>query len=146
MRFLISLSLLLLSGYALAQESSDETDVWAAVESQWNAEESGDKKWTDRLLHEDFMGWGKNSPAPRSKSSTKMWDRFADEQGENVAHELYPLSIVIHGDTAIAHYLYTNAFENKEGEVEMNNGRYTDVLILTDEGWKFFAWHGGDDE
>jgi len=28
----------------------------------------------------------------------------------------------------------------------MNNGRYSDVLVRTDDGWKFLTSHGGDDE
>lgn len=132
---------------AQAQDAADESaDVWEAVEAQWDAEEKGDKRWIERLLTEDFAGWGKNSPAPRSKASTQMWDRFTDQQGEMVAHELYPLSIIVRDDTAIAHYLYTSAYEDTDGEVEISNGRYTDILVRTDDGWKFIAWHGGDDE
>ena len=79
-------------------------------------------------------------------ASTKMWNRFTESQGKVVAHELYPLAIVIHDDIAIAHYLYTSAYTNKDGEVEMNNGRYTDVLVRADDGWKFLFWHGGSDD
>jgi len=28
----------------------------------------------------------------------------------------------------------------------MSNGRYTDILVRKEDGWKFIAWHGGDDE
>ena len=129
------------------QEPSDHAaDVWSTVEATWDAEEKGDKRWIDRMLSEDFTGWSKNSPAPRDKSSTAMWDRFNDEQGKTVAHELYPLSIVVHGDVAVVHYLYTNAMEDNEGKVEVSNGRYTEVLVLGLDGWKFITWHGGDDE
>ncbi len=132
---------------ALAEESADDSaDVWSVIEEEWNANEKGDKKWPDRLLTDDFAGWGKGSPAPRDKASTKMWDRFEDRTGKMVAHELYPLSIVVHDDVAVAHYLYSSAFESKKGDIEMSNGRYTDVLIRTEDGWKFLAWHGGDDE
>ena len=121
---------------SLAQEVNDDSaDVWAAVEGQWAAEEKGDKRWIERLLTDDFAGWSKNSPAPRSKTSTQMWDRFSDEQGKMVAHELYPLSIVVHDDMAVAHYLYTSASEDKDGEVETSNGRYSDILVRTDDGW-----------
>ena len=61
------------------------------------------------------------------------------------AHELYPLAIIVNGDLAVAHYLYTSAWEPKDGETEINNGRYTDVLVRTEEGWRFIAWHGGND-
>jgi ketosteroid isomerase-like protein len=147
LKLVVPAILLMFSGWTFAQDSQDDqADVWATIERQWDAEEKGDKKWIDRLLSDDFSGWGKNSPAPRSKSSTKMWDRFSDEQGQVVAHELYPLAIVVHGDVAIAHYLYTSAFKDKDDAVEVDNGRYTDILIRTEDGWKFIAWHGGDDE
>jgi hypothetical protein len=134
-------------GSAAAQDTlDDQADVWATVEEQWASDEKGEKKWIDRLLADDFSGWGNNSPAPRNKSSTRMWDRFNDEQGNTVMHELYPLAIVVHDDVAVAHYLYSSAYEDKEGKVKMNEGRYSDVLIRTDDGWKFIAWHGGDDE
>ncbi len=131
---------------ALAQESADDhADVWSVIEAEWNADEEGDTTWPDRLLSDDFAGWGNDSPAPRSKSSIKMWDRFNEQVGKMVAHELYPLSIIVHDDVAVAHYLYSTVYESKDGDIETNNGRYTDVLIRTDDGWKFLAWHGGDD-
>lgn len=137
---------LMVSGTAIGQDSrDDQADVWATVEGQWEAEEKGNKEWMTELLHEDFSGWGKSSPAPRSKSSTIMWDRFADDQGKMLEHELYPLAIVVDGDVAIAHYLYTSADEDKDDDVEVSNGRYTDILVRTEDGWKFIAWHGGDD-
>ncbi len=132
---------------AIAQDPpSDGANVWVIIEEQWDAEEQGDKRWPERLLTDDFSGWDKSSPAPRSKSSTIYWNRFSERQGETVAHELYPLSILVRGDTAIAHYLYTTAFQNKDGEIEVTNGRFTDILVRTDEGWRFLSWHGGADE
>ena len=139
--------LLMACSLAFAQEAAnDQADVWLVIEDQWNADEKGDKKWPDRLITDDFSGWEKDSPAPRSKTSTKMWDRFGDELGKMVAHELYPLSIVVHGDVAIAHYLYSSAYQPKDGDIEMTNGRFSDVLVRTESGWKFLAWHGGDDD
>ena len=144
---------LLAAGNAMAQATpvdtvDDQADVWALIEAQWNAEEKGDKKWMDRLLTDDFSGWGKESPAPRGKASTKMWDRFNEEVSQMVAHELYPLSIVVHDDIAIAHYLFTSAnkSKSKDGKIETGNGRYSDILVRTDEGWKFIAWSGGSDD
>jgi len=145
-QFMVIASALLWFGNATAQDQLDDsTNVWIAVEAQWDAEENGNESWIDEMLVDKFFGWTKGTPAPRSKSSTRMWDRFNDEQGEMVAHELYPLEIVVDGDTAIAHYLYSSAFQSKDGEVETNHGRYSDILIRTDDGWRFIGWHGGDD-
>jgi len=137
----------LLVSATLAQDTTDdEADVLLTIEREWEAAQKGDQDKVDDMLTEDFMGWGKTSPAPRTKSSNSQWRRFADQMGEVVRYELYPMSITVHGDVAVAHYLYSTAFENKDGEIEMSNGRYTDVLVRTDDGWKFLAWHGGDDD
>lgn len=135
------------SGTAIAQDTQDDAaDVWATIEGQWDAAEKRDDDALDDYLADKFMGWGKNSPAPRSKRSTRMWDEFNDTQGRTLKHELFPLSIVVHGDVAVAHYLYTVAVEDADDKVEVNNGRYSDVLVRSDDGWKFLAWHGGDDD
>jgi ketosteroid isomerase-like protein len=131
---------------AYAQGSAnDQADVWTVIEGQWDAQENGDKDWVDTLLTDDFTGWRKESPAPRSRSSLKLWNRVSEMGGKMVAHELYPQSIVVHGDVAVAHYLYRSAFQSKDGSVDSGNGRYTDILVRTEDGWKFLAWHGGGD-
>ncbi|NCF15083.1 MAG: DUF4440 domain-containing protein [Gammaproteobacteria bacterium] len=136
----------LLFSAALAQDTSDdEADVLLAIEREWEAARKGDHDEVDDMLADDFVGWGKSSPAPRSKRSNSQWRRFGEQMGRVVRYELYPLSISVHGDVAVAHYLYSTAFKKKGGEIEMSNGRYTDVLIRTGDGWKFIAWHGGDD-
>jgi ketosteroid isomerase-like protein len=131
---------------AQAQGSADDqAAVWAVVEEIWAAEQRGDVDWVDEMLSADFMGWPANSPAPRSRASTRMWARFDSDQSKGLAHELYPLSIVVHGDMAIVHYLYTTVVQTKDRETVRTNGRYTDVLVRDDGDWKFISWHGGDD-
>jgi len=152
LRLVLTSAILFGVGTALAQttdpQADDQADVWATVEQQWNAEEKGDNKWMDRMLTDDFSGWGKESPAPRGKVSTKMWNRFNEQVSDLLAHELYPLSIVVHEDVAIAHYMFTSATKdkNKNGKIETTNGRYTDILVRSDDGWKFIAWAGGGDD
>ena len=116
------------------------------MEAIWTAEESGDADWVEDMLSADFMGWPNNSPAPRSKSSVRMWNRFDQDQTSGITHELYPLSIVVHGDMAIVHYLYTNAIRTRDKKTNVSSGRYTDVLVRDGETWKFISWHGGSDD
>ena len=137
--------LLLTPAAGMAQESGDDdAAVWTTVEAIWNAEGRGDNDAADELVSEDFMGWPKSAPAPRNKSSTSMWREFNNDQEKGLTHELYPLSIVVHGDMAIAHYLYSNAVQTRDKKTEVSSGRYTDVLIRDADGWKFISWHGGD--
>ena len=134
---------LLLFSTGLAQDiRDDEADVLLNIERQWEAAQKGDQDKVDEMLTSDFMGWGKDSPAPRSKTSTSKWSRFAEQMGRVVRYEIYPLSITISGDVAVAHYLSSTAYKPKNGDIEMSNGRYSDVLMRTEEGWKFLAWHG----
>lgn len=151
LRLVISGIFLLGSATVFAQldeQVSDQADVWAQIEQQWNSVEKNDSKWIDSMLTEDFSGWGRGSPAPRNKASTKMWTRFNNEISQMVAHELYPLSIVVHDNVAVAHYLYSSATKQKtkDGKIETTNGRYTDILVRTADGWKFIAWSGGSDD
>ena len=143
---LILVGSLLFSAAGAQNSSDDEANVLLVIEREWEAARKGDQDKVDDMLTNDFMGWGKSSPAPRSKTSTSNWSRFSTEMGRVVRYELYPLSITIHEDVAIAHYLYSSAFKDKQGKIEISNGRYTDVLIRTEDGWKFIAWHGGDDD
>jgi len=142
--------ILLASGNAVAQGDAnyeavdDQAAVWSAVEAIWTAQESDDDDWVEDMLSADFMGWPNTSPAPRSKSSVRMWNRFDQEQTKGITHELYPLSIVVHGDVAIVHYLYTNAVQTKDKNTDVSSGRYTDVLVRDDGAWKFISWHGGE--
>ena len=142
---LILLGALLVSATMAQDTTDDEAAVLLAIEREWEAAQKGDQDDIDDMLTQDFMGWGKSSPAPRSKNSNSQWRRFSEQMGRVVRYELYPLSITVHGDVAVAHYLYSTAFKSEDGEIEMSNGRYTDVLVRTGDGWKFVAWHGGDD-
>jgi len=147
LKLAVAIIFLSLSGVATAQNSADdEADVILLIEEQWEAQQDGDDNWSDDMLVDSFSSWPTQAPAPRSKSSTQLWNRFADSQGRMIEHELYFQNIVVHGDVAVAHYFYTSAYENNDQEVKVTNGRYTDVLVRTEGGWKFLAWHGGDDD
>lgn len=143
---LILIGSTLISTASAQDATDDEADVLLTIEREWEASRKNDQDKIDDMLTVDFMGWGKTSPAPRSKTSTSNWSRFSAEMGRIVRYEIYPLSVTVHDDVAIAHYLYSMAFKDKKGEIEMSNGRYTDVLVRTEDGWKFLAWHGGDDD
>lgn len=142
------LSLFLLTPTALlyAQDTPDDAAVWAVIELQWESTQRGDKDWMEELLSESFVGWANDSPAPQTKESITMWQRFQSKQFNGEMHELFPLSIVVQGDTAVAHYLYTNAGKDAEGKSVISSGRYTDVLVREEGAWKFIAWHGGGDD
>ncbi len=125
--------------------SAEQLEVWTVIQAQWQAAMEKDATWPDRFLHDRFLGWSNENPAPRSKASTRRWTRYGDENSTTLMQELHPLGIVVHGNTAVAHYLYSTATEDREGERETTHGRYTDILVRDGGTWQFIAWHGGDD-
>jgi ketosteroid isomerase-like protein len=142
--FVLALLVMLPGTTALAQDIvDDEADVLLTIERAWEAIRKGDHDAVAEMLADNFMGWSENSPAPRSKNSTVRWMRLSEEMGKVLRYELYPLSITVNDDVAVAHYLYSLAFEGKDDGIEMSEGRYTDVLIRNGDGWQFLAWHGG---
>ena len=146
-KILLGLFAVLAFGASFAQDiRDDEADVLLTIEREWEASRKNDHDKVAGMLADKFMAWEKDSPAPRTRQSTTRWNRVGDEMGRVLRYELYPLSITVHGDVAVAHYLYSVAFRPKDGAVEMSNGRYTDVLVRVEDGWQFLAWHGGDDD
>lgn len=133
-----------MAGYT-QDAANDQAAVWAAVEAIWNAEAREDNNDIDALLTDDFVGWTGDAPAPRNKSSSRMWREFDQDQTKTLQYELYPMLIVVHGNTAVAHYLYTSATEGSDKDVAQINGRFTDVLVRDNGIWMFLTWHGGAD-
>jgi hypothetical protein len=150
MRHLLSIIVILsATGAAIApvfgQTWSDEQiEVWNVIEAQWKASMEKDATWTAKYLHEKFLAWSDESPMPRDKSSYHKWGRYGMENSTTLLQELYPVGIVVHGNTAVAHYFYSEASENRKDERKTVHGRYTDILVKENGTWRFLAWHGGD--
>jgi len=125
--------------------AKEQLEVWSVVQAQWEATKAKDSEWTERFLHDDFVGWANDIPAPRTRSSVANWDRLDMEDSTTLLQELTPLAIVIHGNTAVAHYVYSQTTEDNDGKRKTAHGRYTDTLVKDGENWFFLAWHGGDD-
>ncbi|MEM7431837.1 MAG: nuclear transport factor 2 family protein [Pseudomonadota bacterium] len=137
---------LALSNVTYAQDAlDDESNLLTIINDQWAAEQDGDDDAIRDMLHRDFYGWTSRSPVPQDRRSTLKWSDVQREIGRVVSFEIFPLNIIVSGDTAVVHYYYTTAFKNKDGKTEVTNGRYTDVLVRSDESWKFLAWSGGSD-
>ena len=96
--------------------NKQQTEVWNIVLASYEDIEKRDINWTDKWVTEDAMVWGSSTPMPRSRSAVKRWEKFNFEDGtvNNVA-EYSPTAIVVHGDTAVAHYYYSNGSTSKKG-------------------------------
>ena len=123
-----------------------QTEVWNTVLSSYKDIEKRDNNWTDKWVTEDAMVWGSSTPMPRDRSSVKRWEKFsfADGSINNVA-EYSPAAIVVHGNTAVAHYYYSNGTTSKKGKQSVTHGRCSDVLVKGSKSWKFVAWNCSDE-
>ena len=124
--------------------SDEQIEVWKVIEAQWKASMEKDATWPDKYLHEKLLAWSDENPMPRDKSSMGKWVRYGMENSTALLQELYPVGIVVHGNTAVAHYFYSQASENRKGERETVHGHYTDILVKENGTWQFLAWSGGD--
>jgi ketosteroid isomerase-like protein len=123
--------------------SAQQQEVWSVVQAQWQASMAKDAGWVERFLHADFRGWTAGEPAPRNRESTGRWTRYSMEGGSTVVQELVPMAIVVHGNTAVVHYHYSQAQIDREGKHRTVHGRYTDTLVKDNNQWRFLAWNGG---
>lgn len=129
---------------ALAQSWTDEQrEVWSVIEAQWKAEMAKDTTWA-RELHPKFSGWSSDAPSPDGPKDAEEWSRFHQASGTTLVQKLHPLRIIVHGNTAVAHYYYSEGREDSKKERKVVHGRYTDVLVKEDGKWRFIAWHGGE--
>jgi hypothetical protein len=123
--------------------SDKQLEVWNVIEAQWKASMEKDATWPEKYLHEKLLAWSDERPMPRNKSSMDKWTRYGIENSTTLLQELYPVGIIVHGNTAVAHYFYTEAAEDRKGERKTTHGRYTDVLVKENGTWHFLAWSGG---
>ncbi|PKG80785.1 hypothetical protein CXF85_22005 [Colwellia sp. 75C3] len=123
-----------------------QTEVWDVVVASYKDIEKRDNNWTDKWVTKDAMVWGSSTPMPRNRSSVKRWEKFQFQDGSvnNVA-EYSPAAIVVHGNTAVAHYYYSNGSTSKEGKQRVTHGRCSDILVRVNKSWKFVAWHCSDE-
>ena len=141
---------------AAAQSKADEAAVWAVIDKEWGR--SGccgredlmtNLRYLD-LVTDDAIVWFWGTPAPMTKPSMRTSDAALETPDKpwvatRVAYELYPQGIVIHGNTAVAHYRCKVATVDKSNKLENSECRFTDVLVRDrpGAGWKLLSWVGG---
>ena len=146
-RAVLATSLGMLMFWAAAADaqtwSKEQSAVWQVVLDSYKDIDKRDANWADKWVFADAMVWGPDYPMPRTRDSVKRWDAYNFPAGKTHVAEYSPVAIVVHGSTAVAHYYYSNATEDR-GKHETAHGRCTDVLAKDGKSWKFIAWHCGD--
>jgi len=135
-----------LAGPASAQTwTPEQKEVWAFEEQQWQMAKDKDSSWIEKMVHPSVKYWDNDQPAPQDKASLARWNRYSSAANTVLEQELYPVSMTITGNVAVAQYYYQTARENYKKERETVRGHYTDILLKENGKWWFIAWAGGDD-
>lgn len=125
--------------------SAEQQEVWKFEEQQWKMAKDKDLSWIDTMVHANLSYWDTDQPMPQDKASLSRWNRYSSTNTTVLEQEIFPVSLKITGNLAVAQYRYMVARENYKKERETVTGRYTDVLIKDNGRWMFIAWSGGDD-
>jgi hypothetical protein len=140
---------LCLAGYtstATAQTwNPEQQEIWRLEEQQWKMDAAKDLTWIETLVHPNISIWNVDFPAPQNKASLSRWVKHDSQMRTVLEQELFPISVTITGNVAVAHYRYRVASENHKKERETVTGHYSDVLIKENGRWLYIAWAGGDD-
>ncbi len=149
LRLPLALACLALVGFGPAVSaqtwSKEQQEIWKLEEQQWKLSAAKDSSWIETMVHPNLNYWNNNWPAPQTKASLLLWDRYNNSSSTVLQQELFPISIAITGNFAVVQYRYAIARENYKKDQEMVTGRYTDVLVKEGGRWLFIAWAGGDD-
>ena len=138
-------SLFLIPGAVQGQTwTPEQHEVWEFVVETWEADTSEDITWVDRMVHPNFRGWDAGLPMPRDRDTQRQWSRYGDESGTTLIYSVFPASIVVQENTAVALYYGSIVNEDLEGKRETTHFKEVDVLIREDGEWKFLSWMGAD--
>ncbi len=124
--------------------SAEQREVWNVIVESWDAIVAKDVAWSDKWVHPNAIGWGDENPTPRTRATIKNWDRFGFEGSTTLVHEENLLAMVVQGNTALAHYYYSQGVEETEGKRRTIHGRCSDVLIREGGRWQFIGWRCGE--
>jgi hypothetical protein len=140
------LGLALYASTASAQTwSPEQQEIWRLEEQQWKMDAAKDLTWIETMVHPNISIWNVEFPAPQNKDSLARWGKYGSETSTVLEQEVFPISVTITGNVAVAQYRYRVASENYKKEREIRTGHYTDVFIKEGGRWLFIAWAGGDD-
>ena len=140
MRAVIVFFILSVGGWGQAQSwDQEQKALWRIVEQSWvdDANETG--KWPSAYVHEKVVAWDASFPVPRGKDSLEKWNRFDDATSQILEYEIFPLAIVVEGETGVVHYSAVTVTKDAEEKTEREVIGVMETLIRSDGTWKFIS-------
>jgi len=139
----ICLALFLFGGVFAQQWSDAEKEVWKNVETYWDLAAKGDTEGFLSYFHGDFSGWINTAELPHDRATREKFIRFYNPKTKTLLYNIEPLTIKIHGNVAIVHYIYMEVSKYQDEKEQSEQGRWTDILMKQDGKWVMIGDHGG---
>lgn len=128
----------------VAQEwSAEQKEVWSGEVAYWKAVADRDLASVLAYTHDSYRGWYFGSALPGSKEGVKAEWSHSFPATKVFYHEVKPVAILVHGNTAVVHYILSYHVTNEKGEHETGESRWTDALIKEGGKWMLLGDHGG---
>ena len=124
--------------------NEEQTEVWNIVSQSWEDDVARNGEWPAAYIHEDVVAWDADWPLPRKGDSVARWARFSDQSNTTLMYELFPVAIVVVGDTAVVLYSVVQVSENYEKKRERSSDGLVETLVRDGDTWKFLSLTGFD--
>jgi ketosteroid isomerase-like protein len=123
--------------------SAEQKEAWAFEVAYWKASAAGDAATALSYMHDSYRGWNYADAVPGTKETSKAGLTHFATTTKTFFYNPTPLAILVHGDTAVVHYVIASHGTNEKGEHESTEDRWTDTLVKEGGKWMLFGDHGG---
>ncbi len=120
--------------------NEDQLSVWGSLEEHWDHLINGRVDEFIKYIHNDFLGFGHESPINIDRPWLNKWVGFWTKSTKIIICELRPIDIRLHGDIAIVQYFIFTIEKNSEGGKRVIR-RYTMTWQRQPERWVVIGSH-----
>ncbi len=120
--------------------SDKQNEIWRCLEDHWDHLINGRVEEFLKYIHQDFIGFGHESPINIDKPWLNKWVGFWTKTTKIAICELRPIDIRIHEDIAIVQYFIFTIEKNAEGGKRIIR-RYTMTWKKQDKRWVVIGSH-----
>ncbi|HPN88516.1 MAG TPA: nuclear transport factor 2 family protein [Candidatus Omnitrophota bacterium] len=120
--------------------SKKQQHVWKCVEDHWDHLINKRIDAFKEYIHDDFIGFGHESPISIDKPWLEKWVGFWTKSTDIIICELRPIHIEIHADIAIVQYFIFTIEKNAGGGKRVIR-RYTMTWKKNHDLWQVIGSH-----